>query len=525
MKKVILVAAIISGCLTAHAQDFVDNALLFSRVRPGGSARIQALGGAQVSLGGDFSSALSNPAGLGMYNRSEFTFSAATTFQNVSSDYLSVTTKDSKSGINIPGLSLVYHHDTGKEKGFLGGSFAVTLSRINDFNYNFNYKGTNNQNSIVDYFIGDAYGKDPSTMLIDKNGNGGDNFFSLTGLAYNNYLIEDYQNAGGTYAYRSVLSPLPAEPDKGIPAEVRTEDQEEINNAKGAQYQWSLSYGANFSDKLFVGAGIGITSIKFKVRQIFKESNFHYSEDPSYVPVDNFQTREDYNIRGQGINLNLGAIYRPVNFLQIGASLVTPSYYAFVDNYSARIDSKWNIYNVKDNPSYPDQSNVYEHFDDQPVVSQYSLHTPMRFTTGATFITKYGFITGDVELVNYSKARYSSTNNSGDFGPENQSIKADYQPYATVNYRLGAEFRAKIFRARAGYNFMPNPYRNSSVDQSIQSFSGGVGIRKDTFFADLTAVYSNTNRSRSPYFVDGDDPVALQKFKAMNYILTVGFTF
>jgi hypothetical protein len=522
MKKIILMVVIVGGSLIARAQDFVDNALLFSRVKPGGSARIQALGGAQVSLGGDYSSALSNPGGLGMYNRSEFTLSAGVISQNVSSNYLNVTTTDSKSGFNIPGLSLVYHHDSGREKGFLGGSFAVTLSRINDFNYNFNYKGTNNQNSIVDYFIGDAYGKDPSTMLIDNNGNAGDNFFSLSGLAYNNYLIEDYKDTNGKYAYRSVLSPLPAEPDRGIPAEVRTEDQEEINTSKGAQYQWSLSYGANFNDKLFVGAGIGIASIRSRVRQIFKESNFNYSEDPTYVPVDNFQTREDYYIRGSGVNLNLGAIYRPVNFLQLGVSLVTPTYYAITDNYTARIDSKWNIYNVPNNSSYPDQSDVYEHFDDQPVVSQYSLRTPTRFTSGATFISKHGFITADVELVNYSKAKYSS-NNSGDFGPENRSINAEFQP--SVNYRVGAEFRSQIFRARAGYNYMADPYLNSSVDQSVQSFSGGVGLRKDKFFADLTAVYSQTNRSRSPYFVDGDDPVAYQKFKAMNYILTVGFTF
>ena len=46
----------------ALAQGYVESALLFSRTRPGGSARIQGAGGAQIALGGDYSSALSNPA-------------------------------------------------------------------------------------------------------------------------------------------------------------------------------------------------------------------------------------------------------------------------------------------------------------------------------------------------------------------------------------------------------------------------------------------------------------------------------
>ena len=116
----------------------------------------------------------------------------------------------------------------------------------------------------------------------------------------------------GEYAYRSVLSPLPAEP--GFPAEVRTVDQEELSESKGSQYQWSISYGANFSDKFFLGAGIGVTSIRYKVTQYFTESNFRYSEDPTYVPIDNFKTTENYDIRGSGVNFTIGAIAKTRGF-------------------------------------------------------------------------------------------------------------------------------------------------------------------------------------------------------------------
>src|SRR5688572_24271113 len=112
MKKFIFIGTLMSLGSLCYGQDFIDNALLFSRPRPSGSARIQALGGTQVSLGGDYSSALSNPAGLGMYNRSEVTFSLGLTTNDFSSDYLGQTTDASESMFNIPGLSLVYHHET-----------------------------------------------------------------------------------------------------------------------------------------------------------------------------------------------------------------------------------------------------------------------------------------------------------------------------------------------------------------------------------------------------------------------------
>ncbi len=522
MKKFVFMVTLMSLGSVCYAQDFIDNALLFSRTRPSGSARIQALGGAQVSLGGDYSSALSNPSGLGMYNRSEFTFSPGVTTTNISSNYLGESRDASESMFNIPGLSLVYHHETGKEKGFLGGSFGISMTRTNDFNRKFTYSGTNNENSMVDYFIDDAYGIDPETMLWRQNQNPGANFTTLTALAYNNYLIEDFIDNTGEYAYRSVLSPLPAEP--GFPAEVRTVDQQELSESKGSQYQWSISYGANFGDKFFLGAGVGVTSIRYKIKQYFTESNFRYDQDPTYVPIDNFKTTENFDIRGSGVNFTIGAILRPVDFLQVGASLVTPTYHNMTDTYTARIESIWNNYGNPDNESFPPRRDVSEHFEDIPVISEYNLSTPLRVTTGATFISKFGFISGEVEFVNYANAKYDS-DIADDFNAENEGVKAEYQP--VVNYRVGAEYRYEIYRIRAGYNYMQDPYRQTgNVDRSVQSFSGGLGVRTKNFFVDLGAIFSSAEGTRSPYYSSiGADPVAYQKFKSANYILTFGFTF
>ena len=521
MKKFIFIATLMSFGSGAIAQDFIDNALLFSRVRPSGSARIQSLGGTQVSLGGDYSSALSNPAGLGMFNRSELTLSPGVTVNDISSTYLGNKSTASKSMFNIPGVSLVYHHESGKENGFIGGSVGLSVTRVNDFNRQFRYQGTNSDNSIIDYFIDDAYGINPESMLWRENQDPGDNFRSLTALAYNNFLIEDFDD-NGQYAYRSVLSPLPAEP--GFPAEVRTVDQEEISESKGSQYQFSISYGANFNDKLFLGGGLGVITLRYDISQIFRESNFRFSEDPDYEPIDNFESNENYDIRGTGVNLTIGAIFRPVEFLQVGASLVTPTFYRLTDTYGARMTSKWNYFDDPNNPSFPPQSDVTEYFDDIPLISEYNISTPLRVTTGATFISKIGFISADVEFVNYSKAKYNS-DISDDFSPENDAVAATYKP--VVNYRIGAEYRYNIFRVRGGFNFMADPHRQTQgIDRSITSFSGGIGVKTKRFFADLGAIFSSTEGTRSPYVSSvAPNPVVLQEIKAANYILTLGFNF
>ena len=55
------------------AQNEID-ALRYSYNQYGGTARFVAMGGAFNALGGDFSAVGINPAGIGIYKKSEFTF-------------------------------------------------------------------------------------------------------------------------------------------------------------------------------------------------------------------------------------------------------------------------------------------------------------------------------------------------------------------------------------------------------------------------------------------------------------------
>ena len=69
MKHILLIAGIIFS-VSIFAQDEVD-ILRYSQYQIGGTARSIGYGGAVGSLGADFSALTVNPAGIGLYRKSE----------------------------------------------------------------------------------------------------------------------------------------------------------------------------------------------------------------------------------------------------------------------------------------------------------------------------------------------------------------------------------------------------------------------------------------------------------------------
>jgi hypothetical protein len=283
---------------------------------------------------------------------------------------------------------------------------------------------------------------------------------------------------------------------------------------KGATNQWSISYGGNIQDKFFFGGGIGISSLRYQSRK-------DYFEDFDSTTVQNLHLNEKLDIRGTGINATLGLIVRPVNSLQLGVSYTTPTFYGLTETYEATMTTDWNnfdYYGIETLNNLEASTDI--------VTSDYNFTAPMKLRGGIAFITKYGFITGDVEYTNPSKAKYKSDISGLSFQDNNDDIKSIYQP--TLNYRVGAEFRHDILRVRAGYGVQGNAFNdNIGSDNTITSVSGGVGIRTQSFYVDLAVVHSTGKRYQyQPYtFFDGSGPIVDLKNKTLNGVITVGFTF
>jgi hypothetical protein len=525
---------------------FVEQALLFSRQSAGGSARIQAMGGAQVALGGDFSSALSNPAALGMYNRNEVTISPALTFQSADATYttwdfdanndiFSNKTNNSFSSANVslPGLSVVFGAGKSDEKApFLGGTFAITLNRINDFNGGFEYRGQNNSSSMIDYFleVSNGFTKDQFNPRFDPNRSPpgkGDNVNTPAYLGYNNYLIGPANSANDTNYYTDVT---------GKPF------QSEKVKTSGSQNQVNISYGANFNDKFFFGGGLGITSVRYGYDKTYAEN---YEGQTMLAPCNacfnSLKLNETRTTTGTGFNLTLGTLIKPVDFFQFGLSYVTPTAYQLTDTYTASMTTSWNNYDYFGNGQTRLNKVSFSTEDTDPDFptdpTRYSMVTPSRLTAGAAiFIPKRGFITADVEFINYSKATTSSFTEqlyslTIDAPSEvNNPISSRFQ--SVTNLRIGAEYRIKKFRLRAGYNIMADPYVRRPTDRinysltNMNSVTGGLGYRDSKFFVDVAVINTQGDGYYVPYAVASPVSPSVNYTNATTRIqFTVGFPF
>lgn len=491
LKLIFISLASLTLIYDADAQSYAEGAMLFSRNQIGGTARVQAMGGAQTSLGGDVSLAQSNPAGLGMFNRSAVTFSLGMSDYQSNTMYLGNTRSNSKFNLSLPQLGAVFYIAPNEDSKYKGGSFGINVNTTNNYNKRTTLSGVPD-NSIIDYFLEDVDG-----LPLSAFEEGGSEYNSITGLGWFTYLVDTVDGF-----YDSYVLDYP-------------EEQRETNDISGRQTQWSFSYGGNYDDMIFFGAGIGITSFRYSSEKVYEELFPLYDG----ALLDRMSLEENLFIDGTGINATMGLTVRPVSLFQVGMSYTTPTRYNVNDNWDANMETVWT------NNSYPGTGevlgSVYE--ETALIVSDYSLTSPSKFNVGgAVFIGKYGFLTADFERINYGGSRLSSRDFSMEI--DNEEINSVFG--ATNNYRLGAEFRMDIFRVRGGYSIQGDPYKNNELfDSTINSISGGIGIRTKSFFADLAVVNSTTESGYFPLIINGEGSFASTDSKMINGMITVGFNF
>jgi hypothetical protein len=509
MKAIIKVGILLTGMLCSFqltaqvspgAFGYYEDALRYSSTNPGGSARIQALGGAQTALGGDVSSAYSNPAGLGFFNQSTFVGTTEMNFQTANLEYLGQSSRHTRSSFNINNLGVVIEKTKGPyaEDKFKGGSFGFSLTRTNDFQYNYGYEGFNDLNSIIDFFLQQSDGIPESD--IDNRG--------AVSLAYYNYLINPVPDEVAIYDSFVI----------GFPR------QAEVIESRGSQYQLSASYGANYDDKIYFGAGVGIPILGQTINKIYREDSFEFFDEETgeWVAddaINDIILEESLRTDGIGINGTFGVIYRPVNLFRIGLSYTTPTIMSMSDESTSTLVTNYNEYYFA--PEDTVLGNIFS--QGEIIVSNYTLTTPGRLNAGvALFLGKNGFITGDIEFVNYRGAKLSSNDfsTSGD----NETIENLYTN--VINYRLGAEMRFDAVRIRGGYSYMTDPVANRTFDGSVNSYSAGLGYRAQNYFVDLTFVNRSNNQQYAPYsLADGSQPVAEISNRVSSFLLSVGFNF
>lgn len=491
-KKAFLLLLPILSFQIIHAQNEVD-ALRYSQMVFSGTARYNSLSGAFGALGGDLSVTSVNPAGIGVYRSSEFSFTPTIFTSNTTSDYYGRTSEDGKINFNFSNIGAVFTDlKNGKDDYSQWNStqFAFTFNRHNNFNNRIIISGINPSSSLLDHYAGQINGTNPSDVY-DASPFG-------AGLAWDTYLLNS-KDSIDTTTYITLLNSGGAEQEKHI---VQT----------GGSSELDITFSGNYNNKLYIGGTLGFPYINYSEESTYSETDVN----DTIANFQSFSLIENLHTSGSGFNFKFGMILRATDWLRLGGAIHTPTFYKLSDEYSAVLISTFDSVP----PESPSTALSYTSYSPNGAYD-YRLYTPWRIIGSlALIVGKKGLISGDLELIDYSSARLRSAYYG--YAPQNASIDQKYT-HAT-NLRIGTEWRFMPFSIRGGYAVYGSPYKNGINDGLRASYSVGFGIREKNFFLDLAYAYSKSTEDYYLYSGEFTEP-AVNTAESHKFQSTLGFKF
>ncbi|MBL7787516.1 MAG: outer membrane protein transport protein [Chitinophagales bacterium] len=467
--------------LDSWAQSASD-ALRYSLTNGSGTARSMGAGGAFGALGADFSSASINPAGLGLYQKSEFTLTPSLSFSSSDAEFLGNDFTDKRSNFNVNNVGFVFAN---KSNGNFRANFAMGVNRIANYNQRFSFEGLNTTNSVTDYYAKLASGT-PEADLYLKN-------TDFASLAYSSYLIDPV--VGAENEYMSII------PNGNI-------QQQQSTNIKGGKDEYLMGMGASYKDKIYFGATLGLPYTHYLVKNTYSETDVNNVD--IHNDFESFEELDEINTTGLGVNGKFGLLYRPADFLRLGIAAQTPTNNRFKDDFSASILAKFN--------GFDPGLQTTAASDLQPF--SYTLISPWSFTASAAgIVKKLGFISVDYQWIDYSQMEYRFDDDPFIANQLNENIRNQYQ--AVSNLRVGAEYAYKMVRARAGFAYQTSPYKDKP-EFGTQSISAGLGVREESIYADVAFVHTLNKNTYSPY---PDAPMVSLNNRFNNLLFTFGYRF
>ena len=490
LQLIVISITILCSGITAIAQDKSELVLQMSQPYSGGTARMLGIGGSKVALGADVGILHLNPASLGFYNRSEWVFTPSLNYIGTSSRYLGNTTPDNKLNFNFGNIGVVFNrskrpHEEGKWRG---GSLGFSLNRINNHHFDATYQAENTSDDIINYAVEQEnyFQINDITDLLYSVGVTGEFAVPYTGqeTIYINgadHRISDMpgvevKNDSVYFTDRNIYDTETGE--LALPTEEFPVRQREEIRSRGSQYAASLSYGGNYDDKLYFGIGVNVMTIDKEVERI-------YTEKPTEADLSQLTFIDNYVLTGSGVNLNIGIIARPVQYILLGLSYTSPTYYNLEESQEFEMMAEYT--------GFSDQVDriIHPSFD-------YNLTMPSKIRGGITyFVGKSGFISADVETSNTGNALFKSGYSAYDFSEDNNNIQRDFS--RTIRAGIGGEYRMGIFRLRTGFSYISDPADLPDVDFERMMFALGAGLRKKSFFLDLSYNYLTGTQRVSPY--------------------------
>jgi hypothetical protein len=505
MKSIFFIAVILLSSLFSYSQEPAD-ALRYSWVIPSGTARQQAVGGAMGSLGGEISATFVNPAGLGFYKTGDLVMTPAYSMLKNKSSYLGHNEADKKNKLVWGTTGFVLGSPDNHKRS---SAIALAINRTADFNTRILYRGLNNQSSYSQKFLEEISNNN------DKDANNVASGYPFgTSLAFNTYWIDTIGGGtSGNYRFQT-RAPIAT----GL-------IQEEQLDTRGGITEIALGGATNYNNKLLIGATAALPILSYSRTATFSEADA--TTDPNNK-FDFASIAENLTTNGVGINLRAGVIYKPTEYVRLGFAIHSPTYYTLTEKHSATVTTNTESYkgNLSQSSDVLTDNSSFK----------YTFVTPYRLIASASYVLREvedvrkqrGFLTADIEFVNYKASSFSSAGNADQFTKNylkslNKAIDNAYK--GAFNFRAGGELKFTTVMVRAGFAYYGNPYKDIHGEKGHKvQLSGGLGYRNKGMFIDATYVYTGTKDVQYAYRLQSAPYYGANiKGNGGNVVVTLGF--
>lgn len=485
--------------LPVAAQETYENANLTS-TDLNGTTRYVGMGGAMEALGADVSTIGSNPAGIGLFRRSQFSVSGGLLMQSNGKEY----GDGKKTNASFDQIGFVYTTRASRGSN-LNFGFNYTKGKNFDFLLNASGKlgnGSQNNQSYLKHVLGsENYGgfdvrkKDDAYIGFASPQA---NFVSWTwnqlDYLYFNTLLPDATTAGKFNNYL---------------ADSYTFDK--ASTGYVGNYDFNIS--GSIQDQFYLGLTFGLKDVHYDSESRYNERLSNGVGDVSVLDIR--------RITGTGFDITAGIIVRPIasSPFRIGAYVKTPTWYDLTTSNVTRIDRNTNTGGKNDWGEVP---NSYD----------YKLWTPWKFglSLGHT-VGNYLALGLTYEFEDHSTLD-SRINDGGYYNDYygtyyetssadksmNKHTKQALKGVSTL--KMGAEYKPTSNLAlRLGYNYISPKYNkdaqkdptivspgsaySSSTDfvnwDSTNRFTFGIGYQINKFNVDLAYQYSMQKGTFYPF--------------------------
>lgn len=290
-KILVLLAGLVTTIAQAQDMDIVSQRDIQ------GTARYTAMAGAMTAVGGDPSAVQDNPAGLGVYRRSEVTFTMDMLMNRFHQhEYPAYVSK--VNNFTVPQAAFVFSFGSyGKERGLLYSNFMLSFHQLARFSRTYSAVSTQPVPSLAEVIANKTDGL--SEDAVQAAGRWDDPEIGwLSCQGYDTYLIDPLRdNKWGSVTRGGLVN------------------NDIMVQESGYANAYSFSWGGNINNQLYIGATLNILSYYHNQTTRYREA---LSEDCGI--------RNDTYVSQSAIGVNgvFGLLYRPLDWLRIGASFQTP---------------------------------------------------------------------------------------------------------------------------------------------------------------------------------------------------------